>query len=130
MRTVNKVVLLGNVGREPEIKFTSGGGVMAAFTMATCYQTKAKETVTEWHRLVCFDRTAEIVRDYVIKGSKMYVEGQLQTRTWDKDGETRYTTEIIVRELSLLNNRAADASKAAALNGGTSPEITDEDIPF
>lgn len=131
MRTVNRVVLLGNVGKDPTIRGTSSGGVLASISLATSYRTKEKQEVTEWHRLVAFGRMAEIVRDYVVKGSALYVEGQLQTRAWDKDGETRYSTEIVVRDLSLLSNQAANASKSAALSGGTSnPEITGGDIPF
>lgn len=134
MRTVNRVVLLGAVGQDPTIRATSTGTVVANFSLATNYRKNDKETVTEWHRLVAFKRTAEIVRDYVVRGSKLYIEGQLQTRQWDKDGETRYTTEIVVRDLSLLENKAAHASRAAGVNGGThdgeNPEITDDDIPF
>jgi single-strand DNA-binding protein len=101
--------------------------------VATSYRTKDKKDVTEWHKLAAFGRTAEIVRDYVVKGSKLYIEGQLQTRSWDdKDtGEKRYMTEVVIRDLSLLDNRAASASKSGALNGGTGDtEITDDDIPF
>jgi single-strand DNA-binding protein len=90
--------------------------------------------VTEWHRLIAFRRTAEIIRDYVVKGSKLYIEGQLQTRKWDDSGTTRYSTEIVIRDLSLLDNKAAGASQSKALNGTTNDsanaEITDDDIPF
>jgi single-strand DNA-binding protein len=131
MRSVNKVILLGRVGQEPKIFSANASGLVASLSLATSYRTKEKGEITEWHRLTAFGRTAEIIRDYVVKGSALYVEGNLQTRKWDKDGETRYTTEIIIRDMSLLNNRAADASKSAALNGDTrSEEITDDDIPF
>ena len=136
MRSVNKVTLLGNVGRDPEIRATQDGGAVANVSLATSYRTKEKETVTEWHRLVAFGRTAEIIRDYVVRGSALYIEGQLRTRKYDKDGETHYSTEVVIRDVSLLNNRAAEASKSAALHGSTSdgrgvnPEISDEDIPF
>lgn len=134
MRTVNRVVLLGAVGKDPDVRATSGGTCVANFSLATSYQNKDKQQVTEWHRLVAFKRTAEIVRDYVVKGSKLYIEGQLQTRKWEKDGEAHYTTEIIIRDLSLLENKAASASRAAQLHGGTNdqanPDISDDDIPF
>lgn len=107
---------------------------MASLSVATSYRTKEKKDVTEWHRLVAFGRTAEIVRDYVDKGSQVYIEGQLQTREWEKDGMKRYTTEVVIRDLSLLGNKAADRSRRADMNGGTgdmaNPEITDDDIPF
>src|SRR5258708_3073906 len=140
MRSVNKVTLLGHVGQEPKIISTPGGGVLANLSLATSYRKGGKdgqkvEEVTEWHRLVAFGRTAEIVRDYVGKGAKLYIEGQLQTRSWDKDGEKRYSTEIVVREFSMLDSRAGKhedpevraAKKNAALD---ETEITDDDIPF
>ena len=134
MRTVNKVTLLGYVGQTPSIHGTQNGGCVANLSVATSYRTKERKDVTEWHRLVAFGRTAEIVRDYVVKGSSLYIEGQLQTKSWDQDGVTRYTTEVVIRDLSLLNSKAAGASKSAALNGGmgdtSNPEITDDDIPF
>jgi single-strand DNA-binding protein len=137
MRTVNEVTLLGNVGQEPKIIETGGGVLVANVSLATSFRKKDKTEVTEWHRLVAFSRTAEIIRDYVVKGSKLYIKGQLQTRSYDKDGVRTYSTEIVIRDLSLLSNRAADASKAAPLNGGTgdaargvNPEISDDDIPF
>lgn len=105
--------------------------------MATSYRTKEKKDVTEWHRLVAFGRTAEIVRDYVDKGSQVYIEGQLQTREWEKDGGKRYTTEVVIRDLSLLGNKAADRSRRADMNGATGdtsnpdyPESDDDNIPF
>lgn len=132
MRTINRVTLLGHVGQEPTIRATGSGNTVASLSLATSYKPKDKDEVTEWHRLVAFGRTAEIVRDYVAKGSKLYIEGQLQTRSYDKDGEKRYSTEIVIRDLSLLSSKTADASKRAAVNGGTSDgsEITDDDIPF
>jgi single-strand DNA-binding protein len=135
MRCVNHVTLLGNVGQEPKILSTSSGTLIANISLATSYRKKdSKEDVTEWHRLIAFRRTAEIIRDYVVKGSKLYIEGQLQTRKWDDSGTTRYSTEIVIRDLSLLDNKAAGASQSKALNGTTNDsanaEITDDDIPF
>lgn len=122
------------MGQDPKVFSTNGGGCVANVSVATSYKTKDKQEVTEWHRLVAFGRTAEIVRDYVEKGSSLYIEGQLQTREWEKDGVKRHTTEVVIRDLSLLNSCGARASKSAALRGGTgdtsNPEITDEDIPF
>jgi single-strand DNA-binding protein len=149
MRSVNKVVLLGHVGQKPEILSTAGGTLIASFSVATSYKVKAKEggnaaQVTEWHRLKAFGKLAEVVRDYVSKGAPVYLEGALQTRTWEKDGEKRYATEIVVNELSLLgakkeagtseSERRINEATAAAEQRGQKLEdgthITDDDIPF
>src|SRR6202021_2363235 len=108
---VNKVILLGNVGKDPEVKFLPSGAAVANFSIATSdrYKDKAGEGQerTEWHNVAAFARTAEIVRDYVKKGSKLYVEGRLTTRSWDdKDtGKKVYRTEIMVNDLVLLSGR-------------------------
>ena len=105
---VNKVFLLGNVGKDPEIRSTAGGMAIASFTLATADRQKDAQgnwtDKTEWHNLVAFQRTAEIVRDYVKKGTQIFVEGKIQTRSWDdkESGQKRYKTEILVNELSLL----------------------------
>src|ERR1700733_11309878 len=110
-RSVNKVTLLGNVGKDPEIRSTAGGTMVANLTLATSDRQKDAQgnwqDRTEWHNLVAFTRTAEIVRDYVKKGSKLYIEGKIQTRSWDdkESGQKRYRTEIIVNELVLLSSR-------------------------
>src|SRR6202034_4065489 len=110
-KSVNKVILLGNVGKDPEIRTTGGGTSVANFSLATSDRFQDQQgnwqDRTEWHNLVAFKRTAEIVRDYVKKGSKLYVEGKIQTRSWeDKDTKAkRYRTEIIVNDLSLLSGR-------------------------
>lgn len=151
-KSVNKVILLGNVGKDPEIRATGGGTMVANFSLATTDRTKDQSgnwtDRTEWHNLVAFQRTAEIVRDYVKKGSKLYVEGKIQTRSWDDktSGEKKYRTEIIVNDLSLLSgrgegdsggsyNRSNSASydqrsSAPADDLVQSTEITDDDIPF
>ncbi len=109
---VNKVMLLGNVGKDPEMRATQGGMVIAQFTLATADKQKDQTgnwvDKTEWHNLVCFGRTAEIVRDYVKKGSQLFIEGKIQTRSWDdkESGQKRFKTEILVNELSLLGGRA------------------------
>src|SRR5271155_1790578 len=110
-RSVNKIILLGNVGKDPEFRATAGGTTVANFSLATTDRTKDQTgnwtDRTEWHNLVAFQRTAEIVRDYVKKGSKLYVEGKIQTRSWDDktSGEKKYRTEIIINDLSLLSGR-------------------------
>ncbi len=108
---VNKVMLLGNVGKDPEIRASQGGMTIASFTLATADRQKDQggqwTDKTEWHNLVAFGRTAEIVRDYVKKGTQIFVEGKIQTRDWvDKEsGQKKYRTEILVNDMSLLGGR-------------------------
>ena len=108
---VNKVLLLGNVGKDPEIRASQGGMTIASFTLATADRQKDQAgqwtDKTEWHNLVAFGRTAEIIRDYVKKGSQIFVEGKIQTRDWvDKEsGQKKYRTEILVNDMSLLGGR-------------------------
>ncbi len=116
-RGVNKVILIGNVGGEPEVRYLPNGNAVANVTLATSDTWKDKQTGqqqerTEWHRVVFFGRLAEVVGEYVKKGSKMYIEGRLQTREWEKDGIKRYTTEIVVDiggQMQLLDGRPADS---------------------
>jgi len=155
-KSVNKVILLGNVGKDPEIRSTPGGTMVATFTLATSDRQKDAQgnwqDRTEWHNLVAFTRLAEIVRDYVKKGSKLFVECKIQTRSWDdkESGQKRYRTEIIVNDLSLLSGRDEGGSggygrgSSSSSSGssydqrpsgghedfGQSAEISDEDIPF
>jgi single-strand DNA-binding protein len=155
-RSVNKVILVGNVGKDPEIRFAGSGTAIASFSLATTDRSKDQTGTwvdkTEWHNLVAFQRTAEIIRDYVKKGSKIYVEGKIQTRSWDDktSGEKKYRTEILVNDLVLLSGRgegegggsySASSSRSSASSfdqrssGPTddlvnSTEITDDDIPF
>jgi single-strand DNA-binding protein len=151
-KSVNKIILLGNVGKDPEFRATAGGTTVANFSLATTDRTKDQTgnwtDRTEWHNLVAFQRTAEIVRDYVKKGSKLYVEGKIQTRSWDDktSGEKKYRTEVLVNELVLLSgrseggdggnyNRGGSSSYDQRSSGSTddlvsSTEITDDDIPF
>jgi len=122
---VNKVILLGNVGKDPEIRATQSGMVIASFTLATADRQKDQTgnwvDKTEWHNLVAFARTAEIVRDYVKKGSQLYVEGKIQTRSWDdkESGQKKYRTEILVNDLSLLGGRP-EGSGGGQYSGGRS----------
>lgn len=156
-KSVNKVILLGNVGKDPEIRATPSGTMVANFSLATTDRVKDQggnwSDRTEWHNLVAFQRTAEIIRDYVKKGSKLYIEGKIQTRSWDDktSGEKKYRTEIIINDLSLLSGRGEgegsssggggytrsgssatfdQRSSAPAEDYGQSAEITDDDIPF
>lgn len=135
MKSVNKVTLLGNVGRDPEIKFTGSGTAVANFSIATSERFKDKSGEwadrTEWHTLVAYARTAEIVRDYVQKGSKLYIEGRLQTRSWDdKEGRKVYRTEIIVTDIALLSGREERQTEPARRDDFGSQEIDPDSIPF
>ncbi len=152
-KSVNKVILLGNVGKDPEIRSTPGGTMVANLTLATTDRQKDAQgnwqDRTEWHNLVAFSRTAEIIRDYVKKGTKLYVEGKIQTRSWDdkESGAKRYRTEIIINDLSLLSGRdensgggysRGSSSPASSYDQRPAPqddyaqatEISDDDIPF
>ena len=114
MAGINKVIIIGNLGADPEIRHTAGGSAVANFTVATSETWKDKNTgekqeSTEWHRVVAFSRLAEIIEQYLRKGSKVYVEGKLQTRKWqDRDGNDRWTTEIVAREMQMLDGKRDD----------------------
>lgn len=118
-RGVNKVILIGNAGKDPEIRYTSGGDAVANLTIATSETWKDKTSGeprenTEWHRLVFWRRLAEIVGEYVTKGSKIYIEGQLQTRKWqDQQGQDRYMTEVVVNEMQMLDGKPSGSSGTA-----------------
>lgn len=148
---VNKVLLLGNVGKDPEIRSTTGGMTIASFTLATADRQKDAQgnwaDKTEWHNLVCFQRTAEVVRDYVKKGTQLFIEGKIQTRSWDdkESGQKRYKTEILVNELTLLGSKSGGSESGGYSKSNTAsydqrppasqPDyadtgITDDDIPF
>ena len=147
--TVNKVILVGNLGKDPEIKSMQDGTKIANLTIATSEQWKDKETQerkekTEWHRVVIFnDKLAEIAEKYMRKGSKVYVEGQLQTRKWtDQSGQERYTTEVVLQryrgEITMLDNKGQgggatesfDTSAPAGRTAMPSMEDIDDEIPF
>ena len=126
-RGVNKVILIGNIGSEPEVRYLPNGNAVANVTLATSDSWKDKQTGqlqerTEWHRIVFFGKIAEVVGQYVSKGSKIYVEGRLQTREWEKDGIKRYTTEIIVDmggSMQMLDSRGdsqSDSQRPARSN--------------
>ena len=151
-RGINKVILVGNLGQDPEIRYTPGGMAVANITVATSDSWKDKQTGeqqerTEWHRVVFFNRLAEIAGEYLKKGSQVYIEGRLQTRKWkDQGGQDRYTTEIVANDMQMLGSRGKSAgaapehdynqSRSASKPATTSSPAPagfddfDDDIPF
>ncbi|MBI2993384.1 MAG: single-stranded DNA-binding protein [Gammaproteobacteria bacterium] len=156
-RGINKVILIGNLGDDPEVRYTAGGAAVANIRLATSESWKDKESGekqerTEWHRVVFFGRLAEIVAEYLKKGSQVYVEGSLRTNKWqDKSGNDRYTTEIIASEMQMLGGRGGgsrdstgegretegrsarkprDEGKPSKEEGKVNDEFVDDDIPF
>lgn len=103
MRSVNKITLLGNVGRDPETRFMDSGLAVVNFSLATSRKPKDKPEVTQWHNLVAFGKTGELISQYVSKGSKLYVEGEVQYSEYEKDGIKRYATKIVVNDVSFLS---------------------------
>lgn len=145
MASLNKVTLIGNLGKDPETRFAPSGDAICNLTIATSEQWKDKATgekkeQTEWHRVVMFSRLAEIAQQYLRKGSQVYIEGRLQTRKWtDKDGQDRYTTEIRADEMKMLGGRndSESAPRQSAPPAQQKPAETqggfgdmDSDIPF
>lgn len=120
MASVNKVIIIGHLGKAPEVRHTANGTAVVDLSVATTRSRKDKDSGTrteesEWHRLVAYDRLAEIIGEYLTKGSLAYFEGRLQTRQWtDKDGQVRFTTEIIVQEMQMLDSRGAREEGNAA----------------
>jgi single-strand DNA-binding protein len=153
---INKAILLGHVGKDPEIRSTNGGTIVASFSLATADRQKDGQgnwqDRTEWHNLIAFNRTAEIIRDYVRKGSQLLIEGKIQTRTWDdrESGQKKYRTEILVYDLTLLgggrgengpsHNNGRDDSRRSAGGSGyprqrmddqyADEELNPDQIPF
>jgi len=122
-RGVNKVILIGNLGQDPELRYTGSGTAVCNFSLATTESYKDRDgnmvENTEWHRVVAWARLAEICGEYLSKGRQVYIEGQLQTRSWeDKDGNTRYTTEIKAREMQMLGSRDGGGSDGYDDGGG------------
>ena len=155
MASVNKVILIGNLGKDPEIKYTQGGMAVAHFSLATNDRVKDKDgnwtDRTEWHNIVLFDRKAEVAGEYLKKGRTVYIEGSIRTNSWDdkETGQKKYKTEIIGSQMVLLGGPrdgeggggyssgrsgsgrpGADAPEPAASQSPSGAEITDEDIPF
>lgn len=155
MASVNKVILIGNLGKDPEVRYAPSGDAIANVTLATTENWKdkngEKQEKTEWHRVAFFGKTAEVVGQYLKKGSQVYVEGRIQTRKWtDKEGQERYTTEIVADKMQMLGSRSgsasmdsdsgdsrpaaaarpAPASNEPAKSGGSSFDDMEDDIPF
>ena len=149
---INKVILVGHLGADPEVRYTTAGSAVANIRLATSYTTKNRQTgesqdTTEWHRVVFFERLAEVVAEYLRKGSQVYIEGRIQTRKWqDKNGQDRYATEIIANEMQMLGGRSNENTSAYAPKNKDSseahtnepssthqsppPNQFDDDIPF
>ncbi|MDC9726871.1 MAG: single-stranded DNA-binding protein [Candidatus Thioglobus sp.] len=152
MAGINKVIIIGNLGQDVELKYTGSGDAVANISIATSEtwtdrNTGQKQEKTEWHRVVLFRKTAEIANQYLHKGSKVYIEGKLQTRKWqDQSGADRYTTEIIARDIQFLDSKGAGAPKVDSQQAPSSASSTqapdqdpitpvdnagfDDDIPF
>ena len=136
MASLNKIMLIGNLGKDPEIRVAASGQTVANFSLATKEQFKNKsgerEERTEWHSIVVWGRLAEIARDYLHKGKQVYIEGRLQTRKWqDKNGQDRYTTEVVAELMQMLGNKG-DGSKTVQESSETfaGDDFDDSDIPF
>jgi len=153
-RGINKVILVGNLGADPESRTTPGGMTVTNIRVATTEKRKDRQSgdlveETEWHRVVMFDRLAEVAREYLRKGAQVYIEGQIRTNKWqDKDGNDRYTTEIIARDMQMLGGRPGAGAPAgdddyrpshsgggstsgrASSGGGRKEEPFEDDIPF
>lgn len=152
-RGINKVILVGNLGADPETRYTPSGAAVANVSVATTDSWKDRQTgeqneKTEWHKVVFFNRLAEIVGEYLKKGSQVYIEGRLQTRKWqDQNGQDRYTTEVVANDMQMLGSRGGDAGGSQPSGGGfrNNPQpqqnqqaapaasgggFDDDDIPF
>ena len=140
MSSVNKALIIGNLGQDPEIKYTQSGSPVANLSVATSERWKDKNSgeqkeQTEWHRVVVFGRLAEIAEQYLKKGSKVFIEGKIQTRDWeDAEGNKKYTTEVVAREMTMLDSRASTDSSASSSDNSAKDTAKDdnfeEDIPF
>jgi len=142
MASLNKVMLIGNLGKDPEVRYTASGQAVTGFSLATSEKFKGKngewEERTEWHNITLWGKLAEIAGEYLSKGKTVYIEGRLQTRKWqDKSGNDRYTTEIVGDKMQMLSakgdgqRRGADASSEPAAGGSyEEPPFQDDDIPF
>ncbi|MER3447014.1 MAG: single-stranded DNA-binding protein [Candidatus Dadabacteria bacterium] len=143
MRGVNKVILIGNLGRDPEIRYTTSGQAVANFTLATTEirtnKDGKKDEFTEWHRIVAWGRLAEICGEYLSKGKTVYIEGTLRTRSWeDKEGKKRWTTEVVAQNMQMLGGPSAEKSASVSETEekltedfeSEEPFGSDEDVPF
>ena len=138
MASINKAILIGNLGSDPEVRYTPSGSSVANFTLATNEQwtdkNGEKQERTEWHRIVAWGRLGEICGEYLRKGSPIYIEGRIQTRSWeDRDGNKRYTTEIVAQSMQMLGSASREAKARSADEKYPTEEpisIPDDDIPF
>lgn len=132
-RGINKVILIGNLGADPEVRETQSGTAVANLRLATNERRKKGddyEDVVEWHRVVCFGKLAEVCRDYLAKGRQIYIEGSLRTNKWeDKDGNDRYTTEVVAYQMQMLGARDEQGESTGSYNSD-GPKVDDDDIPF
>jgi len=137
-RGVNKAILIGRLGADPDVRYTASGTAVANISLATTYSTKDRETgewqeATEWHRVVFFERMAEVVEQYLRKGSQIYVEGNIRTEKWqDRDGQDRYTTKIYARDMQMLGSRdEAGSSQYSAPRSSAppTPASTPSNVP-
>ena len=143
MRGVNKVILIGNLGRDPEIRYTTGGQAVANFTLATkegrVSKDGEKQEFTEWHRIVAWGKLAEICGEYLSKGKMVYIEGTLRTRSWeDKEGRKRWTTEVLARNMQMLSPASERTAPSTSADAVLSDDFdvsedtlnSDDDVPF
>ena len=144
MASLNKVMIIGNLGKDPEVRYTTSGAAVASFSVATTEKFKNKsgewEEKTEWHNVTLWSRLAEIAGEYLSKGKTVYIEGRLQTRKWqDKDGKDRYTTEIVGEKMQMLSAKGDGGGKSGGGRSGGEPTAAyddpvaynqDDDIPF
>jgi single-strand DNA-binding protein len=139
MAGINKVILIGNLGKDPELRYTPGGQAVASFSLATSEKWRDKDGVmqdkTEWHNIVVWGRQAEVAKEYLAKGKQVYIEGRIQTRSWeDKEGNKRYTTEIVGQRMQFLGTRDSGKETPSDMPAEAPPagDITgeDEDLPF
>ncbi|BCB72254.1 MAG: single-stranded DNA-binding protein [Pseudomonadota bacterium] len=134
-RGINKVILIGNLGQDPEVRFTPSGTAVANLNLATSdtwmdRQSGQRQERTEWHRVVLFNKTAEIAQQYLKKGSKVYIEGRLQTRKWqDQNGQDRYSTEIVANDMQMLDSRGGDFQGGGAPQGGYAQQAPAQQAP-
>ena len=141
-RGINKVILVGNLGRDPETRYLPSGGAVTNVSLATSRSWKDRDSgeqkeKTEWHRVVFFNRLGEIAGEYLKRGSKVYVEGELRTREWEKEGQKHFTTEIVATEMQMLDSKGGNSdyeknnnSSIAAPSSLASSDMVDDDIPF
>lgn len=137
---INKAIIVGNLGQDPEVRYTQGGDAVATFSVATSERWKDKENnqqeSTEWHRIVAWRKLGEICGEYLHKGSRVYVEGKIQTRKWqDNEGNDKYTTEIVAREMKMLDRRGESSGGGQSQGGGQQsdrgyPSDMGDDVPF